>query len=93
VEDRGTATGAQPPSEGPRGDHGRQARVVITGIAVVLLIWFAVANFQHVKIHFWLTTSGAPLIVVIVISAFLGAAASGLWSRRRRRRRAGGPGD
>lgn len=93
MEDRSTVPGAQPPApEPPRGAR-RPARVVITGVALVLLIWFAVANFQDVRIRFWVSTTGAPLIVVIVISGFLGAAVSGLWSRRRRRRRAGGPAD
>jgi uncharacterized integral membrane protein len=62
---------------------------VLTGIALVLLVWFAVVNLQEVRIRFWLTTTAAPLIVVILISGVLGAAVSGLWARRRRRRTSG----
>lgn len=79
----------QPPSERPRHDRGRDVRLVAAGVMLVLLVWFAVANFQDVQIRFWVTTTAAPLIVVIVISGFLGAAAAGLWTRLRRRRRAG----
>jgi uncharacterized integral membrane protein len=70
----------------------RQTRLVVTGIALAVLLWFAFANLQRVSIRFWLTTTSAPLIVVIVISGFLGAAASGLWSLAARRRRRDGTG-
>ncbi len=90
MEDEWTAPEVQPSSEGPPRRHrGRDTRLVLTGILLALLIWFAVANFQEVRIQFWVTTAAAPLIVVIVISGVLGAAVSGLWSWRRRRRTAG----
>lgn len=88
----------QPPSVPPPADEPSprdrrlQTRVVLGGITLVLLIWFAVANLQDVRIRFWVTTTAAPLIVVIVISGALGAAASALWARSRRRRRAGDAG-
>jgi uncharacterized integral membrane protein len=88
VEDQSTP-GVQPSGREPAPRDRGPARLVLTGIAAVLLIWFAVANFQHVKIHFWVSTTSAPLIVVIVISGFLGGAAVSLWSRFRRRRRTG----
>ena len=47
-------------------------RQILTGIAVGLLVWFAVSNWQSVTIHFWVTTARAPLILVIVLSALLG---------------------
>ena len=92
MDDQSTLPGAQPPDHEPSRRELRPARLVLFGVALVLLIWFAVANLQDVQIHFWVSTAGAPLIVVIVISGFLGAAASSLWSWLRRRRRAGEPG-
>lgn len=76
-------TGAPPPSR----DRRRDARLVIIGVVSALLIWFALVNTQDVTIHFWVSSSHAPLIVVIVIAAVLGAAAGALlsWTRRRRR--------
>jgi uncharacterized integral membrane protein len=47
-------------------------RQILTAIAVGLLLWFAVSNWQSVTIHFWLTTAKAPLFLVIVLSALLG---------------------
>jgi uncharacterized integral membrane protein len=47
-------------------------RQILTAIAVGLLVWFAVSNWQSVRIHFWLTTAKAPLFLVIVLSAVLG---------------------
>ncbi len=81
------AEGRAPSDEPVHRDRRLQTRLVLASVTLVLLIWFAVANFQYVKIRFWVTTTSAPLIVVIVISGFLGAAAAGAWSRIRRRRR------
>ena len=50
-------------------------RQIATAIAVVLLAWFAISNWQSVRIHFWLTTAKAPLFLVIVLSALLGGIA------------------
>lgn len=72
-------------------ERQRPARFVLTGCALVLLVWFAAANLQVVRIHFWIVTEGAPLIVVIAISGSLGAVSAGLWSRVRRRRAARSP--
>jgi uncharacterized integral membrane protein len=47
-------------------------RQILTAIAVGLLVWFAISNWQSVTIHFWLTTARAPLFLVIVVSALLG---------------------
>lgn len=66
-------------------DRKRDARLVITGVAAVLLVWFALVNLQDVRIHFWLTSTKSPLIVVIVISGVLGAAVALLASRMARR--------
>jgi uncharacterized integral membrane protein len=78
---------AQP--DAPARSRRRDTRLVVTGVALVLLIWFAVANLQDVKIHFWLTSANAPLIVVVAISGFLGLVLMQLSSRVRRRRRSG----
>jgi uncharacterized integral membrane protein len=67
-------------------DRRRDARLVSTGVAAALLVWFALANLTKVSITFWVATAQAPLIVVILISGALGAAISLLISRSRRRR-------
>lgn len=66
-------------------DRRRDARLVVTGVVGVLLVWFALANLQDVNIHFWVSTTRAPLILVIIISGVLGALI-GLLAQRRRRR-------
>lgn len=68
-------------------DRRRDARLVLTGVVAVLLVWFALANLTTVPITFWVSTSKAPLILVIVISGVLGAAIALLLTRRSRRRR------
>jgi len=60
-------------------------QMVLTGVVVVLLVWFALANLQDVKIHFWVSTARAPLIGVIVIAGLLGGVIGALLRRRRRR--------
>lgn len=66
--------------------------MVAVGVLAVLLVWFAVANLQGVKIRFWLTSAHAPLIVVIAISGCLGAAVAALAGRVSSRRRRSGDG-
>jgi uncharacterized integral membrane protein len=63
-------------------------RQVLTAVAVVLLGWFAISNWQSVTIHFWLSTAKAPLFLVIVLSALLGGIVI-----RFARRRGGAPKD
>lgn len=97
--DNGWSTADAVPPEAPEPGHGRaershdrvrEARLVATGVALTLLLWFAFVNLQRVPIHFWLVSASAPLIVVIVVSAFLGAVASALWTWSARRRKRGG---
>jgi uncharacterized integral membrane protein len=64
-------------------DRRRQWTFIIVGVAVVLLVWFALANVRDVQIDFWVDTRHAPLIVVIVISGLLGALITALVMRRR----------
>ncbi len=66
-------------------DRRRQATLVGVGLAVVLLVWFAIANLNDVRIDFWVFHREAPLILVIVISGLLGALITALVMRRRPR--------
>ena len=68
-------------------DRRRDARMVVTGVVAVLLVWFALVNLQDVEIHFWLTSAKSPLIVVIAIACVLGGGVALLISRSSRRRR------
>ena len=52
-------------------------------MALILLVWFAVANLNRVRIDFWVFHRQAPLILVIVISGLLGALITALIMRRR----------
>jgi uncharacterized integral membrane protein len=63
--------------------RGHQVRLAGVAVAVVLLAWFALANFRDVRIDFWVFNRQAPLILVIVISGLLGALIAALIMRRR----------
>jgi len=67
-------------------DTGRDVRLVVMTLAVVLLVWFIVANTAKVQIHFWLVTANVSLISVILISAALGAVISLLLSHSRKKK-------
>jgi uncharacterized integral membrane protein len=64
-------------------DRRHQATLVVVGVSVVLLVWFALANLRSVRIDFWVENRQAPLILVIVISGLLGALIAALVMRRR----------
>lgn len=64
-------------------DRRHQAALVGVAVAVILLVWFALANLRDVRIEFWVFSRQAPLILVIVISGLLGALIGGLAMRRR----------
>jgi uncharacterized integral membrane protein len=66
-------------------ERRRQATLIGVGAAVILLVWFAVANLNDVRIDFWVVHRQAPLILVIVISGLLGALITWLVMRRRPR--------
>jgi uncharacterized integral membrane protein len=74
--------------EGPD-TRRHDVRMVLIGVAAVLLVWFALANLQNTPIHFWVTTTRAPLIVVIAIAGAFGAVIGALVARRRRKPRDG----
>ena len=56
---------------------------IAVGVAVILLLWFAIINSRTVAVHFWITTFRAPVVVVIAVSAVFGAAIIELWRRAR----------
>ena len=64
-------------------DRRHQATLVGVTVAVVLLVWFALANLNRVRIDFWVFHRQAPLIVVIAISGLLGALIAALVMRRK----------
>jgi uncharacterized integral membrane protein len=64
-------------------ERRRQATLIGVAIAVVLLVWFALANLRDVRIDFWVYNRQAPLILVIVISGLLGALIGALVMRRK----------
>ena len=84
--ERGPGEGGTPPERSGR--RLRDVRLVLSGVAAALFVWFAVANLQKVPVHFWLSTTSAPAIVVIVVSGAFGFAGGLLTSWFRRRNRA-----
>ena len=73
----------EPDGAGEEVDRGHQVRLVGVAVAVVLLVWFALANLRKVQIDFWVFHRQAPLILVIVISGLLGALITALIMRRK----------
>jgi uncharacterized integral membrane protein len=72
--------------------HRRDARLVAGGMAVVLLVWFALVNRQDVRVHFWVVSATAPVVAVVAIAGVFGAAIGALAVRRSAgRRRRGQP--
>ncbi len=71
----------------PDRDRTHDLQVATVTLAVVLLVWFIIANTQKVHVHFWFFTANVSLIVVILLSAGLGAL-SALLLRGSSRRRA-----
>ena len=66
-------------------DRKHQVTLVGVAVAVILLVWFALANLGRVRIDFWVFHRQAPLILVIVISGLLGALITALIMRRKPR--------
>jgi len=66
-------------------DRRRDARLVLTGVLTVLVVWFALVNTQDVKIHFWLMSTRSPIIVALAIAGAFGAGIGALLGRRSRR--------
>ncbi len=76
-----TSGGAGAPK--PRPSRKAQARLLLSGAAIVLMIVFAVLNTDKVKVDWIVTTTQTPLIVVIIVSFVLGAIGGALLWRRR----------
>jgi uncharacterized integral membrane protein len=80
VEQRDDPTGG----ERSRGiDRRQQVRLIAVIVALVLLVWFALANFHRTRIEFWVFHRDVPVILVIVISGLLGALITALIMRRK----------
>ena len=65
------------------------ARHVLAAIVIALVVWFACANSQRVRVDYLVTHRNTRLIYVILGSAILGAIADRLitWRRGRERER------
>ena len=72
------------PHETTTRDNKHMARLVVFVVAVILLVWFVIANARSVKVEFWVTSAQTSLIAVILVSAALGALISLLMVRRKR---------
>ncbi len=77
-------------SERRRPDRRRDARLILLGVAAVLLVWFALANLQEVEIHFWVFTAHTSLITVVAITGVLGGLIGVQLVRHRRSTKRGG---
>lgn len=61
-----------------------RTRLIVGAVIVILLVWFAVANRNRVRIDFILFDRHTRVIYAIIVSAVLGAVADRLILRRRR---------
>ena len=66
-------------------ERDQRRLIAVVGVLVVALV-FALANFNHVKVHWIVTTSSTPLIVVIALSFALGVAADRIALHRARKK-------
>ena len=73
------------PSPRPEKRQLPPARLVVAGIAGVLVLWFAIVNSQRVKVDYIIAERESRLIFVILGSSLLGALAGALVRRVRRR--------
>ena len=70
--------------EAPR-SRRRDVRLVVTGVLLALGVWFALANTQEVKIHFWVVGTRTPVVTALAVAAVFGAGVGLLLGRRFRR--------
>jgi uncharacterized integral membrane protein len=71
------------PKEPP--NRRRDVRLVLSGILLALGVWFALANTQQVRIHFWVVSTRSPVVGALAISAAFGVAIGLLLGRHFRR--------
>jgi uncharacterized integral membrane protein len=69
----------------PSGHRRRDVRLVVSGVLLALGVWFALANTQEVRIHFWVVSTRTPVVSALAITAVFGVALGLLFGRRRRR--------
>lgn len=84
-----TTQAAQAAKERTRLEKTRRAlRLALAALGLAAVIWFAVANSQHVSVNWFVVTTRSRLFFVIVLSALLGAVIDRLivWRQRRARR-------
>ena len=75
-------------SPGHKRETREIVRIVVAGLAVILLIAFVLDNSQTVKVGFVFFNTRLSLIWVLLIAAVLGAGADRLFILVRRRRKA-----
>jgi hypothetical protein len=69
----------------PSAGRRRDARLVLTGVLLALVIWFALANTQDVRIRFWIVSTKTPVVSALAIATALGVSVGLLVARRFRR--------
>jgi uncharacterized integral membrane protein len=76
---------AEHPQPQPSGNRRRDVRLVVSGLVLALGVWFALANTQEVRIHFWVVSTRTPVVSALAITAVFGVALGLLVGRRWRR--------
>lgn len=66
-----------------RSQNRLQPHHIVIGVCAVVLVVFAILNFDDVRIHFAVDTVDAPLVVVIALCALLGFVIGWFIGRRR----------
>lgn len=75
------------PESEPQRPRSEQLRLVLTGALVLLVLLFAILNFDKVSVDLIFGSTDLPLVIVIVGCLLIGAAIDRLMLRRAARRR------
>jgi uncharacterized integral membrane protein len=70
-------------ANGETSDRGIRPAYVVVGLCLLVLVVFALANVDDVRVDFVFDTVDAPLIVVIALCAVLGFVIGWFVGRRR----------